>query len=85
LASSLSTNVRRDLFELAGRALLLHLDGFHRDLVLEEPGRIFPSPQNELGICLLSLNDSLLDLVVDRRLHGTHEASAHVDALGSQA
>lgn len=85
LPAPLPRNVRSNLFELAGRGGPLDLHGLLGDLVAVEPGGVAPAAQDEFGIRLLGLDDLLLDILVDGRLDGAHEAGAHVDALGAQA
>jgi hypothetical protein len=85
LSSSLSRHVRRDLFEFARRALTLDLQRIRSDLVLKHTARVRPPAQHKLGIRLLRLNNSFLDVIVNRRLNSAHEARAHVDSLSTQA
>lgn len=84
LSSSLARHIRRDLLKLARRALPLDLDRILRDLVLEQPTRILPPPQHKLRIRLLSLDNALLDIIMNRRLNRAHKPRAHIDPLSAQ-
>jgi hypothetical protein len=84
LASTFTRDVWRNLLELARRALTLDLDRVGRDLVLEQPTGVFPPAQNELRVRLLRINNSLLDVLVDRGFDRAHETGTHVNALSSQ-
>ena len=84
LPPTLSTDILRDLLKLARRALLLYFSCSIRDLVLEEPGSIRPPPHQKLGIILARINNSLFDVLMDGRLHGTHESRTHVNPTSTQ-
>lgn len=84
LPSTLSAHVLGNLLELASWAGLLDRNGRLRDLVGEKARGIPPPPEDELGICLLCIDDSLLDVLVDGGLDGSHEAGAHVDTAGTK-
>ena len=77
-------NIRLHLLELARAALLLDLQRRLGDFVAEQPAGVLPPAQHEVGVCLLRIDNRLLDVVVDGRLDGAHEARAHVDALCAQ-
>lgn len=84
LAAALAADEGGDLGELAGLALALDLDDGVGDLVAVEAGRVGPATHDQRRVGLLSLDDLLLDLLVDRRLHRAHEPRAHVDALRAE-
>lgn len=83
-APSLPAHQRRHLLKLARGAFLLNLHCLLRHLVLEQSRGIFPSPQHELRISLLRIDNCLFDGHVNRRLDRTHEPRPHVDALRAQ-
>lgn len=80
LLAPLAAHIRRHLCKLARLALLLNLEGIQRHLVLEQPRRVGPPPQQQRRVRLLRLDNRLLDVLVNGRLDGAHEARAHVDA-----
>lgn len=84
LAAPLARHERGDLLELARGAGLFDPHGLGGDLVLEQAGGVCPAAQDELGVVLRSVDDGLLDVVVDRSLGGAHEPRPHVDALGAE-
>lgn len=63
----------------------LDLEGLLDDLVLVEACGVAPLPEDEGRVRLLGADDLFLDVAVDGRLDGAHEASAHVDAACAEA
>ena len=87
LSATLTTNVRANaaLCKVAGGIGLLQSDCLLRNLVREQSRGVPPLPHDELSVVLRRLGDGDLDVVVDRGLDRAHEASAHVDALGTES
>lgn len=85
LTTTLAAHIRSNLSKVASRALLLNLESVLGDLVSEQAGSVLPPTQHKSGIRLLRLNDSLLDILVDRSLDSAHEASTHVNTLGTES
>src|SRR6266498_3464656 len=83
-SSSLPAHVRCHLLKLSSGALFLDLDRRLGNLVPKQPAGVSPPSQNQFRIRLLSINDSLLDILVDRRLNGAHEPRAHIDTLSTE-
>jgi hypothetical protein len=79
LSPALPADVLGDLLELASRARLLDINSLQRDLVGEQTRRVLPAAQHKRRVRLLRIDNRLLDVLVDRRLDGAHEARAHVD------
>lgn len=85
LATTLAAHIRSNLAEVASLALLLNLQCFLGHLVGEQAGGVLPPAQNEGSVCLLGIDDSLLDLLVDGSLDSAHEASTHIDTLSAES
>lgn len=84
LLSSLAADEMGNLAELARRALALNLEGLLGNLVLEKTAGVAPAAEQQGGICLLGLDNLVLDVLVNGSLHGAHEACAHVDTTGAE-
>lgn len=85
LLAALAADKGGNLAELARLALALDLEGLLGDLVLEEAAGVAPAAEDEGGLVLVGLDNGLLDVLVEGRLDGAHEAGAHVDAGGAEA
>lgn len=85
LLATLAADQGGDLLELASGALLLDFEGLFGDLVLVEAGGVAPAAQQQGGVGLVGLDNLLLDLDVDGRLLGAHEAGAHIDTASTKA
>ena len=81
LPPPLPAHKRRHVLKLPARALPLNFDCFLGDFVAKQPTRVPPSPEHELRIRLLCLDDGDFDIVVDGRFDRAHEPRAHVDPL----
>lgn len=84
LATTLAADQRRDLFEIARRALLLDLGGLAGDLVAEETSGVLPAAHDQRRVGLLCLYDGFFNILMDWRFDRAHEARAHVDSLRAQ-
>lgn len=85
LPPSLPAHEWRDVLELPAGAGAFGLHSLLGDFVPEQPGRVLPSPQHELRIGFLRIDNRLLHVLMDRRFDRAHEACAHVDALSAKA
>src|SRR6185312_15203002 len=65
-------------------AFLLHRDHLGRDRIPGNPRGVAHGAEDQLGLALVIGDDTFLDELVDRALAGSHEARAHVDALGAE-
>lgn len=84
LLSSLATDKMSNLAEFACCALALNLQGFLGNLVLVKAAGVAPAAEQQGGVCLLSLDNLVLDLLVNGSLDSAHEACAHVDTTGAE-
>ena len=74
-----------DVLELEARSQgLLFLDQAFDPGVDQHPLGVAQRPHDEAGIEFARRHQGLLDVLMDRSLHGRHEAGAHVHAFGSQ-
>lgn len=85
LATALAADIRANLAEITGRALAFNLQCILSDLVGKQTGGVLPTTQDEGGIGLLRINDSLLDLLVNGSLYGAHETGTHVNTFGTES
>ena len=85
LAAPLAAHKGRHVLKLAARALPLGLDSFLGDSVAKQPACVPPSPEHELRIRLVRLDDGDFDVVVDGRFDRAHEPRAHVDPICAQS
>jgi len=66
------------------RLLLLRLSGLFGHVVQVDALGVLQAPQNEHRLGVVALDQGLLDVDVNRRLHSRHETGAHVDAVSAQ-
>lgn len=85
LTTTLAAHIGSNLSKVTSCALLLNLKSVLGHLVSEQAGSVLPPTQHKSGISLLRLDDSLLNILVNRSLDGAHEASTHVNTLGTES
>lgn len=85
LATTFAADERCHLVKLVALALPFDLDGFVGHLVLVQSSGIGPPPHDKSRVRFRGLDNSLLDVLVDRGLDGAHEPGPHVDPLCAEA
>ena len=80
-----ATHHGRDLRKLASLACRFNLDRLGRHLIGVHPARVLPPPEDQSSLMFVTVDNSLLDVQMDRGLHRAHEASAHVDPSSTEA
>ena len=85
LTTTLAAHQGPNLGKLTSGALLFYLERLMGNLVLEQTGSVVPSAHDKSSIRLLSLHNSLLDIVVNGCLDSTHESGSHIDTLSTKS